>query len=52
MTVVVWIFALAGAVVHLLAADRMEMSRPRGKGLGGALSQSGPSLVALVAAVL
>ena len=41
---------LAGVV--LFVSDRMALSRPRGKGVGGALAQSGPPLVALVAAVL
>jgi putative membrane protein len=41
---------LAG--IALLVSDRLAMSRQRGKGLGGALAQSGPPLVALIAAVL
>lgn len=41
---------LSGLV--LLLADRMALSRTRGSGLGGALGQSGPPLVALVAALL
>lgn len=41
---------LSGLV--LLVADRMELSRPRGTGLSGAVGQSGPPLVALVAAAL
>ena len=40
---------LSGIV--LFVADRMEMSRPRGVGIGGALGQSLPPLVALVALV-
>lgn len=41
---------LGGAV--LVVADRMALSRPRGKGLGGALAAGGPALVALIAAAL
>jgi putative membrane protein len=41
---------LAGIV--LLVSDRLAMSRQRGKGVGGALAQSGPPLVALIAALL
>jgi putative membrane protein len=41
---------LSGLV--LLIADRLELGRARGKGLGGALAQSVPPLVALIAAVL
>jgi putative membrane protein len=36
----------------LLVADRLELGRARGKGLGGALAQSVPPLVALIAVVL
>jgi putative membrane protein len=42
--------ALSGVV--LLVADRMSMGRERGKGVGGALGQSIPPLVAVVAALL
>lgn len=38
---------LAGAV--LLISDRMAMSRPKGAGLAGALSQSLPAAAALIA---
>jgi putative membrane protein len=38
-----------GGVV-LVVADRMELGRPRGKGLGGALAAGGPALIALIAA--
>ncbi len=38
---------LSGIV--LFVADRMELSRPSGAGIGGALGQSLPPLVALVA---
>lgn len=41
---------LSGLV--LLVADRLELGRARGKGLGGALAQSVPPLVALIAVVL
>ena len=40
---------LSGIV--LFVADRIEMSRPMGAGIGGALGQSLPPLVALVALV-
>jgi putative membrane protein len=40
---------LAG--IALFASDRLALSRPRGTGVGGALSQGVPPLVALVAAV-
>jgi putative membrane protein len=41
---------LSGVV--LLVADRLELGRARGKGLGGALAAGGPPLIALIAAVL
>jgi putative membrane protein len=41
---------LAGIV--LFVSDRMALGRPRGKGVGGALIQSGPALIAFIAAVL
>ena len=41
---------LAGIV--LFVSDRMALGRPRGNGVGGALAQGGPPLVALIAAVL
>lgn len=41
---------LSGLV--LLLADRLSMGRERGRGIGGAIGQSGPPLVALVAALL
>lgn len=41
---------LAGIV--LFVSDRMALSRPRGTGVGGALGQSVPPLVALIALVL
>jgi putative membrane protein len=45
------IFAfLAG--IALFASDRLAMSRPRGKGVGGALAQGVLPLIALVAAVI
>ena len=45
------LFAFLSGLV-LLLADRMSLSRERGTGLGGAIGQSGPPLVALVAALL
>jgi putative membrane protein len=45
------IFAfLAG--IALFASDRLAMSRPRGKGVGGALAQCVPPLIALIAVLL
>jgi putative membrane protein len=45
------IFAfLAG--IALFASDRLAMSRPRRKGVGGALAQGVPPLIALTAALL
>ncbi|MFP5282652.1 MAG: DUF1304 family protein [Actinomycetes bacterium] len=41
---------LSGLVLFL--ADRMALSRPRGTGVGGALGQSVPPLIALLAAAL
>jgi putative membrane protein len=41
---------LAG--IALFASDRLAMSRPRGKGVGGALAQGVPPLIALIAALL
>ena len=42
--------ALSGLVLFI--ADRMELGRPRGKGIGGALAQGVPPLIALIAAAL
>jgi putative membrane protein len=42
--------ALSGGV--LLLADRRGLGRERGKGVGGAIGQTGPALIALVAALL
>jgi putative membrane protein len=42
--------ALSGLVLFI--ADRMELGRPRGKGIGGALGQGVPPLIALIAAAL
>lgn len=42
-----WFMFLSGLV--LVIADRMAMGRPRGKGIGGAIGQGLPPLVALVA---
>jgi putative membrane protein len=41
---------LAGIV--LFVSDRMALSRPRGRGVGGAIGQSVPPLVALIALAL
>jgi putative membrane protein len=41
---------LAGIV--LFVSDRLPLSRPRGTGVGGALAQGVPPLVALLAALL
>lgn len=45
------LFMLLSGVV-LLIADRMALGRPRGKGIGGALGQSIPPLIALIAAAV
>lgn len=45
------LFALLAGIA-LFASDRLAMSRPRGKGVGGALAQAVPPLIALVAVVL
>lgn len=42
--------ALSGLVLFI--ADRMELGRPRGKGVAGALAQGVPPLIALIAAAL
>jgi putative membrane protein len=42
--------ALSGLVLFI--ADRMELGRARGKGIGGALAQGVPPLIALLAAAL
>ena len=42
--------ALSGLVLFI--ADRMELGRARGKGVGGALAQGLPPLIALIAAAL
>ncbi|MFD4180096.1 DUF1304 domain-containing protein [Rhodococcus sp. NPDC058514] len=38
--------------IVLAISDRLAMSRPRGSGIGGAVAQSGPPFVALVALAL
>lgn len=45
------VFLLLSGVV-LLVADRMALGRPRGAGVGGAIGQGVPPLVALLAAVV
>ncbi|MGH1550749.1 DUF1304 domain-containing protein [Leifsonia poae] len=47
VTYLCWLLFLAGVV--LFVADRMGLSRERGKGVGGAIGQAGPPLVALIA---
>ncbi len=44
------LFMILSGIV-LFIADRMALSRPRGTGIGGALAQSGPPLIALLALV-
>ena len=41
---------LAGIVLYI--SDRLALSRPRGSGIGGAISQSTPPLIALLAAMM
>ena len=41
---------LAGIVLYI--SDRLALSRPRGSGVGGAISQSTPPLIALLAAMM
>jgi putative membrane protein len=43
------VFMFLSGIV-LLVADRLALGRERGKGIGGAVGQSGPPLVALIAA--
>jgi putative membrane protein len=52
-TLVIYIcsFMVLGGIV-LFIADRLGLGRERGKGIGGALAESVPPLVALVAALL
>ena len=45
------LFAFLSGIV-LLIADRMELGRKKGKGVGGAIGQAVPSLIALGAALL
>ncbi|MFF0818173.1 DUF1304 domain-containing protein [Rhodococcus sp. NPDC003318] len=52
-TLVIYTCAFAFlAGLALAASDRMALSRPRGSGVVGAISQSGPPLVALIALAL
>jgi putative membrane protein len=44
------VFMFLSGIV-LLVADRLRMGRERGPGIGGAIGQSGPPLVALIAAI-
>ena len=50
MTLAAWVFALLAATLHI--ADWLGFGGVRGKSIVGALSQSLPPLVALVAALL
>jgi putative membrane protein len=43
-----WFMFLSGIVLFI--ADRMSLGRPRGSGVGGALGQGIPPLIALIAA--
>ncbi|HET9900211.1 MAG TPA: DUF1304 domain-containing protein [Actinomycetes bacterium] len=45
------LFAFLAGIV-LFVSDRMALSRPRGTGVGGAIGQSVPPLVALIALAL
>jgi putative membrane protein len=36
----------------LLVADRLALGRPKGAGIGGAIGQGGPPLIALIAAAI
>lgn len=47
VTYLCWLLFLAGVV--LFVADRIGLSRDRGKGVGGAVAQAAPPLIALVA---
>lgn len=47
VTYLCWLLFLAGVVLFI--ADRMGLSRERGKGVGGAIGQSVPPLIALIA---
>ncbi|MGO4301269.1 DUF1304 domain-containing protein [Leifsonia sp. RAF41] len=47
VTYLCWLLFLAGIVLFI--ADRMGMGRERGKGVGGAIAQSTPPLIALIA---
>jgi putative membrane protein len=47
VTYVCWLLFLAGIV--LFVADRLGLSRERGKGVGGAIGQGLPPLVAVIA---
>jgi putative membrane protein len=45
------VFMFLSGIV-LLVADRLALGRERGNGIGGAVGQSGPPLVALIAAAV
>ena len=46
ITYLCWVLFLAGIVLFI--ADRLSLSRPRGKGVVGAIGQSTPPLIALI----
>ncbi len=50
LVVYVCLFMFLSGLV-LFVADRLELSRPRGTGVGGAVAQAVPPLLALVAAI-
>ena len=51
LVIYVCLFMFAAGIV-LFISDRLALSRPRGSGVGGAISQSTPPLIALLAALL
>jgi putative membrane protein len=51
LVVYLTLFMLLSSIV-LFVADRMDMGRPRGKGLGGAMGQGIPALIVLIAVAL
>jgi putative membrane protein len=51
LVVYLTLFMFLSSIV-LFVADRMDMGRPRGKGLGGAMGQGIPALIVLIAVAL
>ena len=51
LVIYVCLFTFLAGIV-LFVSDRLALSRPRGTGVGGALAQGDPPLVALLAALL